>query len=163
MQEFQMLKLLNKKIKLKHMKIIQLLLILIPYTITSQVWQNTANFTGDGRHHPITFSNDQFGYVVSGSYMNDVFKYDKISDTWTQLQNIPFSARGYCYGVSIGGIAFMGFGSTSNGAYPTDWWQFNMLTETWIELASFPGDGRNHPAMIVANENIYVGCGSCRK
>ena len=160
MQEFQMLKLLNKKIKLKHMKIIQLLLILIPYTITSQVWQNTANFTGDGRHHPITFSNDQFGYVVSGSYMNDVFKYDKISDTWTQLQNIPFSARGYCYGVSIGGIAFMGFGSTSNGAYPTDWWQFNMLTETWTELASFPSDGRNHPAMIVANENIYVGCGS---
>ena len=35
-----------------------------------------------------------------------------------------------------------------------------MLTETWTQLANFPGDGRNHPAMIVANENIYVGCGS---
>jgi len=124
------------------MKIIQFLLILLPLTLTSQVWQNSASFPGSGRHHPITFSNDQFGYVISGSNSDDVFKYDKISDTWTQLPNIPFSGRGYSYGVSIGDIAFMGFGIDLNNNYPTDWWQFDMLTETWTQLANFPGDGR---------------------
>jgi N-acetylneuraminic acid mutarotase len=142
------------------MKIVQFLLILLPLTLTSQVWQNSASFPGSGRHHPITFSNDQFGYVISGSNLDDVFKYNKISDTWSQLPNIPFSARGYSYGVSIGNIAFMGFGIDLNNNYPTDWWQFDMLTETWTQLANFPGDGRAHPAMVVANENIYVGCGS---
>ena len=54
-----------------------------------QNWSTSSNFIGDGRHHPTTFSNDNYGFVVSGSYLNDVFKYDKINDTWTQLSNFP--------------------------------------------------------------------------
>ena len=35
-----------------------------------------------------------------------------------------------------------------------------MSNDTWIQKTSFPGDGRNHPAMIVVNDKIYMGCGS---
>ena len=56
------------------MKKICFILILFPNLIFSQSWLNVANFIGDGRHHPITFSNDNYGFVVSGSYLNDVFK-----------------------------------------------------------------------------------------
>ena len=81
----------------------------------NQVWDQISNFISNGRHHPITFSNDNYGFVISGSYLDDVYKYDKLNDTWSQLQNIPFNGRGYAYGVSSGNKAYMGFGSTSSG------------------------------------------------
>ena len=124
-----------------------------------QVWDQVSNFIGNGRHHPITFGNDHFGFVISGSFLNDVYKYDKANDTWIQLQDIPFSGRGYSYGVSIGDKAYMGFGSTLNSTFPNDWWEYDMNNDSWLQLANFPGDGRQHPAMIVVNNNIYMGCG----
>ena len=55
-------------------------------------------FLGDVRHHPITFENDEYGFVITGSYLDDVYKYDKANDSWVQLQDIPFFGRGYSYG-----------------------------------------------------------------
>ena len=141
------------------MKKILFLFAIIPLFLFSQSWNQVSSFIEDGRHHPITFSNDNFGFVMSGSYLTDAYKYDKINNTWMQLQNIPFSGRGYSYGVSSGDKAYMGFGSDSNGSYPTDWWEYDMINDTWLQLASFPGDGRQHPAMLVVNNKIYIGCG----
>ena len=75
------------------------------------------------------------------------------------MQNIPFSGRGYAYGVAKGNLAYMGFGNTSSGQYPVDWWQYDMNNDTWYQLADFPGNGRQHPAMVVVNDKIFVGCG----
>ena len=135
-------------------------LLLFPTIILAQGWNQVSNFIGDGRHHPITFSNNDYGFVVSGSYLNDVFKYDKLNDTWSQMQNFPAAGRGYSYAVSVGDKAYMGLGSTSTGLYPNDWWEYDMNNDTWIQLQNFPGDGRNHPAMVVVNNKIYMGCGS---
>ena len=141
------------------MKKLLLLFVFIPFLSTSQVWDQVSSFIDDGRHHPITFGNDEFGFVISGSFMDEVYKYDKLNDIWIQMQNIPFSGRGYSYGVSIANKAYMGFGTTSNNTFPTDWWEYDMNNDSWIQLANFPGDGRQHPAMIVVNNNIYMGCG----
>ncbi len=126
----------------------------------NQVWYQMSDFIANGRHHPITFSNDNYGFVISGNYLDDVYRYDKLSDTWLQLQNIPFSGRGYAYGVSSGNKAYMGFGSTSSNSYPTDWWEYDMDNDIWNQKASFPGSGRKHPAMVVVNNKIYMGCGN---
>ena len=134
-------------------------LILMPAFAISQTWSQVANFIGDGRHHPITFGNDDYGFVISGSYLDDVYKYDKLNDTWIQLQNIPFIGRGYSYGVVTENKAYMGFGSTSNGLYPTDWWEYDLITDVWTQRANFPGDGRQHPAMVIVNNKVYMGCG----
>ncbi len=142
------------------MKIGLVVLLFFPIIILAQGWNQVSNFIGDGRHHPITFANNDYGFVVSGSYLNDVFKYEKSSDTWIQLQNFPAVGRGYSYGVTVGDKAYMGLGSTSNGLYPNDWWQYDMNNDTWVQLQNFPGDGRNHPAMVAINNKIYMGCGS---
>ena len=142
------------------MKIRLFVLIFLPTLLFSQNWTVSSNFIGDGRHHPITFSNDNFGFVVSGSYLNDMFKYDKINNSWTQLQDFPGFGRSYSYAVSVGDKAYLGFGSTDNGFFPVDWWEYDMINDNWSQLSSFIGDGRNHPAMIVVNNKIYVGCGS---
>ena len=35
-----------------------------------------------------------------------------------------------------------------------------MVNDSWLELASFPYLGRDHPAMILADDKIFVGMGS---
>ena len=54
----------------------------------------------------------------------------------------------------------MGLGSTFNGSFPNDWWEYDIANNTWTELLSFPSIGRNHPAMILVNDKIYIGLGS---
>ena len=54
---------------------------------------NTWESYSSPRHHPITFGNDEYGFVISGSYLDDVYKYDKANDLWVQLQDIPFTWR----------------------------------------------------------------------
>ena len=140
-------------------KLLKIILIIFPLFGFCQTWNQLSNFSGDGRHHPITFGNDEYGFVISGSYLDDVYKYDKANDLWVQLQDIPFSGRGYSYGVAVGNKAYIGFGSTSNGQYPVDWWEYDMANDVWNQKSNFPGDGRQHPAMIVVNNKIYMGCG----
>jgi len=140
-------------------KLLKIVLIIFPLFGFCQTWNQLSDFSGDGRHHPITFGNDEYGFVISGSYLDDVYKYDKANDSWVQLQDIPFSGRGYSYGVAVGNKAYIGFGSTSNGQYPVDWWEYDMDNDVWNQKSNFPGDGRQHPAMIVVNNKIYMGCG----
>ena len=142
------------------MKKLLFLLMMYPLFGTSQNWNQVSNFIEDGRHHPITFANDNYGFVVCGSYTNEVFKYDKLNDSWSQLQDFPAAGRGYSYGVTVGNKAYMGLGSTSNGLYPTDWWEYDMDNDSWTQKSSLPTDGRNHPAMIPIGDKIYMGCGS---
>lgn len=128
-------------------------------------WTQMASFDGTGRHHPITVANDQYGYVIAGQAgfaalnLDDVHRYDAVSDTWDTQAPFPGGGRGYGYGVCEGDDAFVGFGSNDAG-YPTDWWHLDMASGAWTELAEFPGEGRNHPAMVLAAGQVLVGLGS---
>ena len=53
------------------MKKLLFILIMFPIVGTSQSWNQVSNFIEDGKHHPITFSNDNYGFVVCGSYTNE--------------------------------------------------------------------------------------------
>ena len=67
-----------------------------------------------GRHHPITVANGQYGYVIAGQAgfaalnLDDVFRYDAASDTWEEQGAFPGGGRGYGYGVNEGGQCFYG-------------------------------------------------------
>jgi len=140
------------------------LFFLIPFSVFAQDWDYLGVYDGDGRHHPITFSNDRYGYVIGGQnseglYLSDVFRYDSQEDLWEQLSDFPGGPRGYAYGVSDSSFAYIGFGR-DNSNYLNDFWKYDMNNDSWEELASFPYLGRNHPAMILADNKIFVGMGS---
>ncbi|MAQ47669.1 MAG: hypothetical protein CMD27_02170 [Flavobacteriales bacterium] len=141
-----------------------LFLVFISNFSFSQDWTFLGSYEGVGRHHPITFSNDRYGYVIAGQsadgiYLSDVFRYDSQDGVWDQLSDFPGGPRGYSYGVSDGTYAYMGFGSNSSG-YLNDWWRYDLINDTWEELANFPYLGRDHPAMILCDDKIFVGMGS---
>ena len=90
-----------------------------------------------GRHHPITFSNDNYGFVVAGSYSNEVYKYDKLNDSWSQLSNFPLLVEDIHMESQLVIKSYMGLGSTFNGSFPNDWWEYNMDNDTWDSVIKF--------------------------
>ena len=137
-----------------------IIILFFPLFSYSQNWNIATQFPYAGVHHPITFSYDNYGFVISGSNTDNTFRYDKNTDSWTQLANFPGGDRGYAYGVAKDNKAYMGFGSDPSGNFPNDWWEYDITNDSWYQLASFPGAGRNHPAMVVVGNSVFVGCGS---
>ena len=137
-----------------------LLLFLVSNSLFSQNWQQATSFPFSGVHHPITFSYENYGFSISGSNTDLVYRYDSNTDSWTQLSNFPGGDRGYAYGVQVGSKAYMGFGSNPSGNFPSDWWEYDIINDSWSQKASFPGNGRNHPAMVSVGDKVFVGCGS---
>ena len=63
-------------------------------------WVQMASPAGNGRHHPITVANDQYGYVLAGQAgfaaldLDDVHRYNPATDTWETLDVFPGGGRG---------------------------------------------------------------------
>ena len=84
------------------------------YSLAQTDWQAMSSFGGNGRHHPITVANDEFGYVIAGQAgfaalnLDDVFRYDPSTDSWQEMEAFPGGGRGYGYGVCEGDHAYVG-------------------------------------------------------
>ena len=135
------------------------------------------SYSGPGRHHPITFSIGDFGYLMAGNYASssagltfDIHRFQPGSG-WSQLSlptPAPKGPREFSYGVGLGGSGYLGFGIV-DGRPTGDWWRYNPASNTFTELQTFPGLERYHPAMVAVEVNrgrpegveqlIYVGCG----
>ena len=134
--------------------------------LSAQSWEPVASLPGgflDARHHPVTFSIDGQGYLLTGSVygtpVNDFMRYDPISDTWETLPDFPGSVRSFSYGTSRGSKAYVGFGGYDEAIF-NDLWEYDSETEEWTELASCPCAPRYHPAFIQLEDKIYIGMGN---
>ncbi len=137
-----------------------ILIVFFPASFQAQVWEEAAALPSDGRHHPVTFSIDGIGYLVTGNGRpNDFYRYDPVTDEWQQLPDFPGEARGYAYGVTFDGKGYLGFGR-ANGKNFNDLWEYDPTTEVWTELDTLPGVGRAHPALIAGSGKIWMGLGS---
>lgn len=117
----------------------------------------------DARHHPVTFSIDGQGYLLTGSVygtpVDDFMRYDPSSDAWEMLPDFPGPARSFSYGTSRGSKAYVGFGGY-DGVVLDDLWEYDAETEEWTQLADCPCAPRYHPAFIQLDDKIYVGMGN---
>lgn len=130
--------------------------------VIAQDWESVAPMPF-GKHHPVTFSLNGFGYAITGTQgvftpTRDVFQYNPETNEWTTLSQFPGAARSFAIGKAYNGKGYLGFGA-STSAYFNDIWEYDPTTEQWTPLTTCPCSGRRHPAMIIKNEKIYVGLG----
>jgi N-acetylneuraminic acid mutarotase len=142
-------------------KILLSILLTFSSSLYSQSWEAKSDIP-IGRHHPISFAIDGKGYAVTGTNSfgqttKDVYQYDPVADSWTQLDDFPGANRSFGIGVVANGKAYLGFGA--NSQYLNDFWSFDPSDSSWTQLASCSCSGRRHPAMITVNNKIYVGLG----
>ncbi|MEL7247325.1 MAG: kelch repeat-containing protein [Bacteroidota bacterium] len=145
------------------------LLFSILFSITlihAQEWEQVAGLpdgAADARHHPVTFSVGNFGYLltgaVNGTAAKDFMRYDATTDTWEDLPDFPGAARSFSYATSRGTKAYIGFGGADGTPY-NDFWEYDTETEEWTRLSDCPCSPRYHPAFIQLDDRIYVGMGN---
>lgn len=155
----------KKRNEMKKLGLLIALLLSVNF-LFAQAWEPVAPLPGgasDARHHPITFSVDNYGYLlagdVNGEEANDFMRYNSLTDTWETLPDFPGAARSFSYGTARDTKAFVGFGG-ANGVPFNDLWEYDTETEEWTQLADCPCSGRYHPAFIQLDDKIYVGLGN---
>ena len=87
---------------MRHIFLFSAILGLISQVAAQDSWTQMTSPSGNGRHHPITVANDQYGYVLAGQAgfaaldLDDVHRYDSTSI----LETMGFSGGGEVrYGV----------------------------------------------------------------
>ena len=93
-------------------------------------WTRKASFPGTLRNNATSFSlPNGKGYIALGyseeqsKYLNDVWEYDPVLDTWTRTEDFPGSPRFGARAVVVGSGAYIigGYG----GVYEKDMWLFS--------------------------------------
>lgn len=99
------------------------------YDPTLNNWTQKATFTGGARNTPSSFNIGVRGYVTSGNTgtpQNDVYQYNPINNTWTQLNNNGAKVRANAPSASssTSGKGYMGCGWTTGSVNLSDFWEY---------------------------------------
>lgn len=134
------------------------------FTSNGQFWEQKSDFPGTLRHGTASFSLNGYGYVVGGHLStnlssNEVWKYDPVADTWSQMDSFPIGI--------INPNAFV-FNDT---AYVANGWQtnvgnpnsivfrYNEAGDSWDSVTVYPGTPGYTMVNFVFNDKVYMGMG----
>jgi N-acetylneuraminic acid mutarotase len=142
-----------------------ILIQMFAFMLFSQEWEEVEGLPTNAleRNHPVNFTLNGFGYAMTGFngggfLLDDVYRYNPETDSWSSRGTHPGGPRGFAYGVAVDGKGYIGFGINQT-EYLKDLWEFNPETAEWTELSECPCEGRRHPAMVGAEGKVYVGFG----
>ena len=109
---------------------------------------------------------DGKAYVFGGRdgkrhYRNELWVYDPVSDTWTNLGATPLKARVNATMTAADGLLYVGLGYSEtrayrDSAYMKDWWSYSPSTDTWTRLADFPNGNTVAASSYVTDGDIYT-------
>ena len=87
-----------------------IIILLLPLLSYSQNWNIAIEAPLLWRPSSNYILYDNYGFVISGSNTDNTFRYDKNTDSWTQLANFPGGVEDMPM-VLLKRQAYMGFGS----------------------------------------------------
>lgn len=178
--------LLNKFHKpLKMKKTISILLIL--FTIIYSCEENTVKHTSDywiqhknttdsilQRYGAVAFTLAKSAYIGMGynnDYLDDFWRFDTISNDWTEVAAFGGNRRIYPVAFTIDNNAYAGLGYSyrfieidtnvfvTDTIFYRDFWRYSAKTNNWEQIASFPGIPRGQAVAFSINNAGYVGTG----
>ena len=136
-------------------------------------WDNEASLGGDNgqgleRASAISFSSEinQKGYVGLGqtetvAYMNDLWEFDPIANTWSQKANFIGSPRRQAVSFTLqsNNLTYVGTGQDASGL-TKDFYTYNALTNTWTQIQDFPGLARRGAVAYSEDNYGFIGTGA---
>lgn len=137
------------------------------YDITQDDWDDSESLggvTGDGlnRGSAVAFSVGGYGFCGLGSgsveYFKDLWRYDGITNAWTQMADFGGTGRRESVAFVVGDFAYVGTGQDSDGL-TNDFWKYDYLTNDWTQITDFPGTARRDAVGISMGGQGYVGTG----
>lgn len=130
------------------------------YSPSSDSWTSLSDYGGVARRSAVAFVLGNFAYVGLGygddggwSHLNDFWKYDMASDTWSQLNDFPAT-----YNLE-GASSFV----VNSKAYVVldnkEVYEYEVASDSWIQKSNFTGTGRKDAAAFVIGTKAYYGTG----
>lgn len=103
------------------------------------------------------------GAISYSEYLNDFWKYNISTNTWTQVSSFPGQYREYAFAFSIDGVGYVGGGFNllpNQWPYPkfNDLWCYLPETDKWIQKESLPFKNENLFDIQVSNTPSYGYC-----
>ena len=137
------------------------------YDVSQDDWDDEISLggeTGDGlnRGSAIAFSVGGFGFCGLGTgsaeYFKDLWKFDRETNTWTQMADFGGTGRREAVAFTVDDFAYVGTGQSSEGL-TNDFWKYDYETNTWTAIAPFPGTPRRDAVAISMGGQGYIGTG----
>jgi N-acetylneuraminic acid mutarotase len=97
------------------------------------------------------------GGTAAGGYLNDLWRWDPGTETWTQLANMP-TAKQNIQGAFWGGKIYVPGGFTIGSVHITENAIYDIATNTWSTGAPLPAG--NSGTTVAYNGRIYVFAGN---
>jgi len=117
------------------------------------------------RENQVTIAHDGFIYVGFGdiysngpSCLNDWWRWDPCSGTWTQLASPPGTIGGLPFIFAIGPYIYVGGGGYSCGGPLSSFYRYDPATNTWTARANLPASLHGAPGASDGTYG-YVACG----
>lgn len=127
-----------------------------------------ADFPGQARFGAVQFAINNLLYVGlgeagAGTYPQDFYRYDVVTNQWTPIANFPGAGRETAISFALNGKGYVGLGasftSTATSVFK-DLWRYDPVTNAWTQLGNFDGPARSKATVFVLNGAAYVGTGS---
>jgi N-acetylneuraminic acid mutarotase len=129
-----------------------------------ETWNTVAAMpAGTERQYACGFSNGAYGYVFGGvngsTYLNDLYRYDTLSNSWTALTSLPDTGRAGSSCFVINDTAYIIGGKNSAVAATNEVWAYAILTDTWTQQGYLPNNGRWRSGATSVNGKGYLAMG----
>lgn len=133
------------------------------YNYDNNSWESISDLPSTERANAISFAIGNYGYVGLGykydgthNYYNDIWRYDPLNDSWSNMAEFPGTPRAYSTCFVIDDKAYVTGGSSYGD---NDLWEYNSSTDTWTKKADYPGGCSSKGASFSLNNKGYVGFG----
>ena len=135
------------------------------YDPSTNTWTQKADYLGGPCYHATGFTINNLGYVGTGRtsavgsiLVQDFYKYDAVTNIWSQITSFPGSARRGAVSFVLNNNAYVGTGET-NSTETNTFYRYTPSTDTWIPIASIP-TARTSAIAFSLGLYGYVGTGS---
>jgi hypothetical protein len=138
------------------------------YDSVTDSYTSLSDFTGLRRVTGVGFSINNKGYVCTGlnatsagnTFLNDLWEYNPLNDTWTQKNALPAAGRYASFGFAFNNKGYILGGETNTSAMTNQFWEYNPTIDSWVALPNYIGGSRNYLSGFVSNNSVYAGFGS---
>lgn len=138
---------------------------LLMYDPVTDSWTTKAALPATPRNGCYGFALGGYGFVgagnygsATGPYLDDLWKYDPSSDSWTASNGIPGLPRYGCTSFVVNGKGYAHGGRDSSLDFTNELWEFDPVTENWTGRPPMPGLGRSWTmAMAFQHDAVVAG------
>ena len=136
------------------------------YDAEKNTWERKADYPGEQTITPFTsgavsfvYGNDI--YVGAGfnsySFSNRFWKYNTLTDAWTQINDFTSTSRAIATALNADGRIFFGTGYHTYNL--NDWWEYLPSDDSWKKRREMPDGGRVNALSFAVGKRVFVATG----